>query len=179
LQILIRQNEACKPDPYLLWDSIWNEDAAIADWAIAQGQPLNVGGLSAQAGLDTAVMLCLFTDAACPPTHPLAYLIPDGDPRGWWGDGVDVQTQLGEGPLGSLLWLLQRAPLTPQIAMWAQQFALQALAPIQGQGAVVNITAAATIVGTSQLQLAVAMYGRDGAQVYNRAFDLLWQQVGN
>jgi phage gp46-like protein len=177
MQILIRANEACRPDPYLLWDSIFNPAAGIADWALASCEPLNVGGLSAQAGLDTAVTLCLFTDAAIAPSHPLFYLVDDGDPRGWWGDGIDVRTDLGEGPLGSLLWVLQRAPLTPAIAAWAQQLAHAALSPLQTQGAVVNIAATATIAGTDELQLAVALYGRNGQQIYNRQFDLLWNQA--
>lgn len=176
MQILIRADEASQPDPFLLPDSIFNPSAGIADWAIASGEPLNIGGLAAKAGLDTAVVLALFTDAAIDPAHPLAYLVPDGDPRGWWGDGIDVRADLGEEPLGSLLWVLARAPLTPDIARWAQQFASDALAPLQAQGAVVQITCGATIVG-QQMRVAVALYGRDGSKVYDRKFDLLWQQV--
>lgn len=175
MQILIRANEACRPDPYLLWDTVFNQAAGVADWAIASGEPLNIGGLAAQAGLETAVTIALFTDKALPPTHPLAYLVTDGDFRGWWGDAF-ARTDLGEGPLGSWLWVLERAPLTPEIARYAQQFALDALAPLQQQGAVVRIAASATISGQSLL-LAVQLYGRDGAKVYDRQFDLLWQQL--
>lgn len=177
MQILIRANEAVQPDPYLLWDSIFDPVAGVCDWALAGAAPLNAGGLAAAQGLETAVNLCLFTDAALPPAHPLAYLADDGDPRGWWGDGVDVRTDLGEAPLGSLLRLLQRAPLTPQIAMWAQQFAIEALAVLQQQGVVVKIAATAVIAAGQQLQLSVQLYGRDGANIYNRQFDLLWKQL--
>jgi len=119
-EYLIRANEGCAPDPFLLWDSV-HEDIEggtdfVCDWALAGPgtNTLNVGGLQAVAELGTAVYLCLFTDAYVPTDHPLYYLA-DGDNRGWWGDGIDVETNLGEGPLGSYLWLLERAPLVAAI----------------------------------------------------------------
>ena len=125
--VLIRENEGCDPDPHLLWDSRWSPADGVADWRLAGiDETLNRGGLAAKAGLETAAILCLFTDRRVPPTHPLAYLA-DGDPRGWWGDGVDVRTDLGEAPLGSFLWLLERAPLTVQgqpVTRWAEQMAI-------------------------------------------------------
>lgn len=176
MEILVRQNEACQPDPSLLWDSIWNNAAAVADWALAGNAPLNAGGLAANAALDTAVTLCLFSDGQMPATHPLASYVPDGDPRGWWGDGIDVRVDLGEAPLGSLLWILPRMPLN-LAAAWAPTLASQALAPLQAQGAVVKIDCSAATVGTDELVLTVALYGRDGQQVYNRAFDQIWRQL--
>lgn len=177
MDVLIRGNEACEPDPFLLWDTIWNPLAGIGDWAIAGNVPGNSGGLAANAALETAVTLALFTDAALPANHPLAYLVADGDRRGWWGDGVDVRTDLGEGPLGSCLWVLERAPLTQTIARWAQRFAEDALAPLQSQGAVVEIDVSAQIAGTNVLALSIAMVGRNGAKVYDRKFDLVWSQI--
>jgi phage gp46-like protein len=177
MDVLIRGNEACEPDPFLLWDSIWSEADAIADWAIAGNAPLNSGGLAANAALATAVTLCLFTDQAMPANHPLASYIADGDPRGWWGDGIDVRADLGETALGSLLWILPRMPCNAATAIWAQTLAAQALAPLQGQGAVVEIVCSAQVTGINTMTLAVALYGRDGQQVYNRKFDLIWRQV--
>lgn len=181
VEVLIRENEGCAPDPSLLWDSQWFPTEGIADWRMAGNtQPLNVGGLIAIAGLATATFLCLFTDLRCPAGHPLAYLA-DGDPRGWWGDGVDVRADLGEAPLGSLLWLLERAPMvalgTP-ITTWAQQFATEALAPLLAQGAVVKIVVNATAdQAAGRLCLDVQMFGENGTQVYNAQFELLWQQL--
>lgn len=177
MDILIRSNEGCQPDPFLLWDSTWNPTEGHADWSLAKGETLNVGGLAAKAALDTAVILCLFSDARLPPAHPLAFLA-DGDPRGWWGDGIDVRTDLGETPLGSLLWLLERAPLTDKMATWARQLATEALAPLLAQDAVVRIDcAAAANAAASRIELTVNLFGRDGAKVYDRKFDLLWTQV--
>lgn len=177
MDVLIRADEACAGDPFLLWDSIFDPRNGIADWALAGNAALNAGGLSATAALDTAVVLCLFTDARLPDSHPLAYLAADGDLRGWWGDGIDVRTDLAEAPLGSFLWVLGRAPLNTTMARWARQLALQALAPLQQQGIVVRIDAVAAIVGTEMLTLSVALYGRTDAKVYDRKFDLIWNQV--
>lgn len=175
MDILIRTDEACQPDPFLLWDTIASGGAF--DWALAGTVAGNAGGLAAAAALDTAVTLALFTDKRLPDAHPLGYLLAGGDRRGWWGDGVDVRTDLGEAELGSLLWLLKRAPLTAQIAMWARTLALDALAPLQQQGAVVRIDATATIMRRDMLALQVTMYGRDGSKAYDRKFDLLWTQL--
>lgn len=178
--ITIRDSEGCAPDPFLLWDSLWFPNAGEADWALATvEESFNRGGLRARSAIASAVILALFTDARVPADHPLAYLA-DGDPRGWWGDGIDLRAERGEAQLGSLLWLLERAPLTVQgqpISLWAERMALDALLPLHKQGAVVRIeTQAVADEGKSRLELTVQLYGRDGASVYDRKFDLLWQQ---
>jgi phage gp46-like protein len=185
-EYLIRANEGCAPDPFLLWDSVHIDIEGgtdfVCDWVLAQPgtNNLNVGGLQATSELSTAVYLALFTDAWVPPDHPLAYLA-DGDNRGWWGDGVDVDTSAGEGPLGSWLWLLERAPLVAAgvgVDQWAQSFALTALLPLQTQGAVAKIvTAAAVDMQNSRLELSVALYGSNGAIAYSGKFWLAWQQL--
>lgn len=185
-EYLIRSQEGCSPDPFLLPDSvlIGIEDGTdfLCDWALAAppNNVLNAGGLRAVAELETAVLLLLFTDTFVPPDHPLAYLA-DGDGRGFWGDGVDVRTDLSEAPLGSLLWLLERAPLEAAgmpIEYWAQAFATEALAPLLAQGAVVEIDVSA-VANTlmSRIELSVQLYGRNGELAYDRRFDLAWEQL--
>lgn len=182
VDVVLRANEGCLPDPYLLWDSRWFPTDGVADWRLAAGEPLNVGGLASQQGIETAAVLCLFTDLRCPASHPLAYLA-DGDPRGWWGDGVDVRDDLGEAPLGSLLWLLERAPMnvsgTP-IARWAEQFARDALAVLIDQGAVVRVDASAVAnEPMGRVELTIGLFGKDGTAVFQLRFDLLWRQVAS
>lgn len=178
MDVIIRSAEGCDTDPFLLWDSVWSQADGIADWALAPpDEPGNGGGLTARAALFTAACLCLFTDKRVPQDHPLAYLA-DGDPRGWWGDAVDVRTDLGEDALGSLLWLLERAPLTDDIARWSESLALDALDVLKRQGAVVRIDAQATPNAVAgRLELAVQMYARAGDIVFDAKFDLIWKQV--
>lgn len=178
LAFQIRANEGCKPQPILTWDTVWDELTGYGDWAYAPAsEAYNAGGLQAEASLQTAVCLCLFTDRFCPPNHALAHLIENGDPRGWWGDGVDLRGDLGEAPMGSLLWLLQRAPATLPIAQWAQTMALEALQPLINQQAVVSVAAQAQLSAPSRINLAVQLYGRDGAQIFARRWDDLWREA--
>jgi phage gp46-like protein len=184
--LLIRGSEGCAPDPFLLWDSLHIDVEGgtdfVCDWRLAAppNNVLNAGGLQSIAALGTAVYLALFTDAFCPSDHPLAYLA-GSDNRGYWGDGVDVETDQGEGPLGSLLWLLERAPLvaagTP-IERWAETLAMAALLPLKVQGAVARIvTSAGVNVEFDRVELSVQLYGSDGAVKFDRKFGLVWRQL--
>lgn len=180
--VVIRAAEGCAADSNVLWDSVWDAERGLADWALAgPSETQNIGGLQAVAAIDTAVTLLLFTDKRVYPDHPL-YFLADGDGRGYFGDGVDVRADLNEGPLGSYLWLLERAPLTIKGAtadVWAVQFANEALATLKVQGVVVRIDVSAVVNQlASRLELSVAMFGRDGNLVYDRKFDVLWNQVG-
>jgi|SRR5579864_2565268 len=180
--VVIRQQEGCADDPNLLWDSVWDATRGLADWALAgPTETSNRGGLQATSAIDTAVILCLFTDRRIDPDHPLAYLA-DGDRRGYWGDGIDVRTDLGEGPLGSYLWLLERAPMTIKgvsIGTWAEQFANEALQTLLDQGVCARINVSSSVdAAKGRLYLIVQLFASDGSKIYDRKFDSLWQQVG-
>jgi phage gp46-like protein len=175
----LRVAEGCAPQPVLFWDAIWNAPLGAADWAYADAsETQNAGGLSARAAIESAVILALFTDKYCPPDHPLAAYIESDDPRGWWGEGLDVRTDLGESEMGSHLWLLERATATPANQAYAQSFAVEALQSLVVSGLAVRADATAELVAPSRLNLYVALYGRDGAKIYDRRFDDAWAQFG-
>lgn len=178
--VTIRVNEGADRDLLLSWDSIWNVEESIADWALAGVTAGNAGGLRAEQALATAVIVALFTDRRIAPDHP-CYWLADGDPRGYFGDGVDVRVDLGETALGSYLWLLERAPLTINglsAEVWARQFALEALMPLQQMGVVTRIEAEATARPfQSRLELLVRLFGADGQMTFDRMFDVVWNQV--
>lgn len=178
MDVRIRVAEGEDAQPLLLWDSVWSPFDGRADWALAGGtETRNRGGLRATSALHTAVILALFTDARIPDAHPLRYLAGD-DPRGWWGDGVDVRDDLGEAPLGSYLWVLERAPLTNEIRRWAETLATDALAPLIRQRAVVRVEVEATMNETrSRLEMLVRLYGRDGSRAYDQRFEIVWGQL--
>jgi hypothetical protein len=93
---VIRAAEGCAAESSVLWDSVWDAQRGQADWALAgPNEPGNAGGLRALQAIETAVVLCLFTDRRIDPEHPCYYLA-DGDVRGWWGDGIDVRADLNE-----------------------------------------------------------------------------------
>lgn len=175
----VRISEGETPQANLLWDSQWHPPYGVADFALADAsEPQNRGGLRARAALHTAIVLALFTDKRVPKDHPLRYLVEGGDPRGWWGDGVDVRTELAESEMGSLLWIFERAPLTEAIRRWVEAIALDALAPLIAQGAAVRIEAQATAeFAMNRLDLSIQVYGRDGSKSYDYRFDDIWQQT--
>lgn len=177
-RLRVRIDEGLAPQPQLLWDSVWVPMLGHADWAVAGAdEPLNRGGLQAEQAIATAVVNALFMNVACPPDHPLRYLVGD-DLMGWWGDGVDLREDLGEAPLGSLLWMLERAPLTTEIVQWADTMCREALAPLIFQGVAARIDVEA--VGNelkSRIDLFIAIYSRDGTKTYDNRFEPLWVQT--
>lgn len=94
----------------------WDNAKGAADFRTVKND------LEADDGLETAVLLSLYTDRRAEPNDAL----PDGgtDRRGWWADAVPVVS----GDLfGSRLWLLSRSKQTPDVLARAEEYALEAL----------------------------------------------------
>jgi phage gp46-like protein len=178
MDIRIRDTEGTNPQPFLLWDSYWNQDnlnAAVVDWKLAgPSATQNAYGLAANHALDTAILLSLFTWRRAEVYDNL----PSGsDPKGWWGDLVDLDNTSSEGPLGSRLWLLIRAPLNTNTERLAESYAYEALQPLIDQGAVAKFVCTATAdIVKGYLTLAVDAYSQDGQLIYNQKFERIWRQ---
>lgn len=145
--------------------SIWQASACLAAWAL-DGPDLATGD-----DLETAVILSLFTDRRADPDD----IIPDGsrDPRGWWGDlGADV-------PIGSKLWLLDRAKATEQVRLRAEDYIGQALQWLvdDGVAAAVEVSAAwqKPLPGVGFLAAAVTISEPTGR---TRVFNYQWAWGG-
>ncbi|QRM55154.1 phage GP46 family protein [Sinorhizobium sp. BG8] len=130
------------------------------------------GDFRAEQGLATQVLICLMTDRRVE-----AYELRDGDVnKGWVGDSFDLGP--GETAIGSKLWLLRRSALYEGIETLAETYALEALQPLIDQGAAVRATVTATADRrANRLDLAIALYGRDGTQSFNKTFEILWRQI--
>lgn len=174
----LRIGEGEEPQPLLQWDSVWQPQRGYADWALAgPTETQNRGGLQARAGLHTAVVLCLFTDKRIPDDHHLRHLVDD-DPRGWFGDGIDLRADQGETEMGSLLWIFARAYLNDRLLQDVQTEAALALNPLIAQRAVVSMDIEATRpTDVNRCDLSVKLYGRDGSRVYDQRFEDLWSQT--
>ncbi|MCI0551952.1 MAG: phage GP46 family protein [Anaerolineae bacterium] len=155
------------------WDTEWRNDVGdgCGDWVIAENDPdaegaeieRNRGGLKAQNALGTSILICLFTDRRKPPYIDAS----DGstDPRGWWGDAVDIDETLHEGPLGSNLWLLARAPNDYQTLIQAEHYAAEALQTLVNQGAVHHFEIEAYPFGHDQIRLKVKAFDPTGKEL--------------
>lgn len=175
----LRIGEGDKPQPNLHWDSVWDTENGVADWALADAsETQNRGGLRAQAGLHTAIMLALFSDKRVPEDHPHRKFVDGDDLGGWWGNTIDLRADLGEEELGSLIWIYARAPLNEEVRRFVEVAAQEALAPLIKQGAATRIDVRAEIhSAVNRIDLTVQVYGRDGQRVYSQRFSDLWQQA--
>jgi phage gp46-like protein len=179
--VRIRENEACLPDQFLLWDSIWvnivNASGGYCDWLMAGADdPAEArGGLRSSAGLHTATLICLFTDRRLPSDQRSPR--GDGDPRGWWGDSVRLDDE-PDVPLGSLLWTLARGTLDAETARAAEDYCTDALATLIDQGAVAQTTVTAqAAIPEGVLVINVSHYSQAGDLIYDQRFDMLWRQA--
>lgn len=105
---------------------VWNADAFAADLLLAGGQ------LATDAGMRTAILISLFSDARAADDEELPEA--GGDRRGWWGDAYardprpDAGTARDVNRIGSLLWLLSRSKITARTLTQAKQACEDALA---------------------------------------------------
>ncbi|MCO6410105.1 phage GP46 family protein [Hoeflea alexandrii] len=154
-------------DPDLVWNGQFGD---LATTAI--DDPVNPGGLRATQALATAILICLMTDARADVTE-----LRSGDiNRGWPGDSFDRDAD--EPPLGSRLWLLRRRALTAEVEILAEDYTRAALQPLIAQGAVARFDVrAAADRARSTLVLTIVGYGRDGSQVHDQKYAVLWEQL--
>lgn len=95
----------------------WDVDQGAAD-LVFEADDLALDG-----GLETAVLLSLFTDRRAEEGDPL----PTGeqDRRGWYGDALPV---VDGDRIGSRLWLISREKQTPSVLSRIEAYAREALA---------------------------------------------------
>ena len=92
----------------------WSNDFLAADLCVIGAD------LEAEDGLETAVIVSLFTDARVRPDE-----LPEGLTwrRGFWGTAVDDEPR----QFGSKLWLLSREKATQATLVRARQYCIDAL----------------------------------------------------
>ncbi|MDX2265452.1 MAG: phage GP46 family protein [Hyphomicrobiales bacterium] len=178
MRIRVREAEGCEKQPFLLWDSVWlqrpDATGGYADWLMADRGSAASGGLRSDKALHTATMICLFTDARLPADHPLAEEVDD--PRGWWGDSVRLDGD-PEAPIGSLLWTLERSPITNETAEEAREICEAALDVLIKQGAVARTEVEVEAdKAAGRLLIEVRHFANSGLRAYAQQFDVLWGQ---
>ena len=158
--------------PSLAPDLVWS--GVMADLALAEPDEVaNRGGLRARAMLETAVTICLMSDARAD-----RFELRDGDVnRGWPGDTFDLDARAGEAPIGSKLWLLVRRSVndteTPRLA---EAYAIEACQVLVDQGAAALVTAEAVAdPARNRLDLTVRLTDRNGVVIVAPNYRILWQ----
>lgn len=174
--------------------TLWNPALGEGDWSIAlaaveyladqEGEPLLgedgaplmaegvaavVPGLVSGQDLQTAVLISLFTDRLAAEDD----ILTDGsqDPRGWWGD-------LGQAyPIGSRLWLRQRAKQTPQTLQLVKGDIAEALQWLIDDGVVASIDIDAQWQVSGFLAAVITLNQSSGALQALR-FSWAWKEFG-
>nr|WP_168393462.1 phage GP46 family protein [Erwinia amylovora] len=141
-------------------NSSWNVTGMNADWAIAPGM------LRSGDELQTAVLISLFTDRLARADDSY-----EGDRRGWWGDSGSTD------PMGSRLWLLDREVLSRDVALRAEEYALESLSWLRDENIVSDLGASAHIVWPSQLNLMITYQQPGMSRPVSMKFYWLWEQI--
>ena len=145
----------------------WDSDLMEGDLSIEDED------LESEDGLETAVIISLFTDRRARDDDEL----PDPnnlDKRGWWGDLV---AEVADDQIGSRLWLLNRAKTTPDVLVKAKEYAEEALQwLIDDQGAMkieVEVERQGT-EGNDRLALLVKIFQSDN-NIVALTFNTKWE----
>lgn len=143
--------------------TIYTPEKMAFDWAVAGA------GLEEDDGLETAVLLSLFTDRRANADDPLSGAADDR--RGWWAD--QYQDVAGD-KIGSRLWLIAREKQTASVLVRAQEYAEEALAWLVQDGLARSVAATAEIVRAGVLGLTVEIARADGRASRYR-FETFWR----
>lgn len=145
---------------------LWDPTRLAADIAIANGD------LAADDGLQTAVILSLFTNRPARADD----VTPDGttDRGGWWGDSL---SDIDGDHYGSRLWLLRRTKLTDETLRKAKEYAEEALAWLLEDQVASEVTVAVSRLSqlTDGLGFAVFITRPNGPA--RQRYDYVWRSV--
>lgn len=120
-------------------------------------------------GLESAVLLSLFTDRRATPEQ----LRADDDPsdlRGYWGD---VAPSVEGDTTGSMLWLLKREKQSDETLSRARQYAADALAWLSDDKIASAVTVATSYVAPGMMRIDVTIARPTGSKA-NYRYDYEW-----
>lgn len=120
-------------------------------------------------GLQTAVIISLFTDRRASPEQ-IPVELPQDDLRGYWGD---IANATPSDQTGSLLWLLAREKQLPQILGRAQQYCREALAWMVEDLVATRVEVTAEFVAQGWMLILVDIFRPTGSPVRYR-FNYEW-----
>jgi len=143
--------------------TIWSPGDAAGGWVLVGSD------LAGGSDLETAVLLSLFTDRRASADD----VIPDGsgDPRGWWGNTGRAR------PLGSKLWLLERAKQIEETRLRARDYAAEALAWLVDVRVADDVAVEAAWQGQGYLALSVVISEPGGVAPIVFTYQWAWKTV--
>lgn len=127
------------------------------------------GDLESELGLETAVIISLFTDARVLETE-----LPRGesDRGGWFGDLI---SEFPNDRIGSKLWLLNRAANKSETRNKAEQYAREALDWLIVDGVAETLNVRALLVNREIIQLEISITKPNERAKFFWRYQLLWE----
>ena len=143
-------------------------DLALAwDNRAGEGDICVVGAdLLAEDGLDTAILVSLFTDARVRPDE-----LPPGHTwrRGYWGDALEDERD----STGSKLWLLRREKASPEVLVRARRYCREALSWMFRDGVAVALNVETNYPRPGVMQIFIAVVEPDRTRREYQFIDVL------
>lgn len=123
------------------------------------------GDLKADDGLETAVLISLFSDRRVEVDELPNTETPN---RGWWGDEL---SEPADDKIGSGLWVTERGKIDADTEAQLEDFARQSLQWLIDDGIAQSVTAVAENIDGEQIDLLIEITQPQGN---NRAFKFIW-----
>ncbi len=123
---------------------------------------IQAGDLVAENGLETAVLVSLYSDRYVPPEELPAGFAEAGDPRGWWADAI---AEIPNDRIGSRFWLLARGKINNDTANQMREFAQEALAWMIEAGFAARIDTSSLVTAGESVQLFISILRPSGAEI--------------
>lgn len=120
-------------------------------------------------GLETAVIISLFTDRRASPEQ-IPVELPQDDLRGYWGD---ISNATPSDQTGSQLWLLAREKQLPQVLGRAQQYCREALTWMIEDLVATRVEVTAEFIAQGWMLILVDIFRPTGSPVRYR-FNYEW-----
>lgn len=141
---------------------IYDSETMSFHWDITQP------GLTEDVGLETAVMLSLFSDRRARPDD----VLPSGDDRrGWWADAyAEAKNDL----FGSRLWLVDREKQMTSVLRRVEEYAFEALKWMVEDRVVKSVACLAEVIRDGVLGLTVTMT-RGNKMSTKYRFEMFWK----
>jgi phage gp46-like protein len=128
------------------------------------------GDIVPDEGLETAVLISLFSDARATEDQ-IPAIDRDGDLRGYWGD---VRPQVAGDQTGSLLWVLKRAKQLNQTLADAREYAQKSLKWLMDDGIAQTVVVNTSYISRGWMLLEVVIYRPQSANPVTFRYALAW-----
>jgi len=123
------------------------------------------GDLKADDGLETAVLISLFTNRRVTEEELPLFIT---DKMGWWADEI---SEIEDDPIGSKIWVLERAKILPDTAARLEGFAQEALNWLIEDGIAESIQTLSEIIANERIDLEIRIFRPPGDDI---PFKFIW-----